>query len=127
MTLQSPSNCNNIGVYNFDCVLQNQDVYVDMIFTTGEGEEKEPLDLTVYDQIRLSIKGLHNQIVTTLSLGEGLQIVGEDSNILSITFGQHLTNILKTTKYQYDILFVSNGVNTYFVKGEINVNNTITR
>jgi hypothetical protein len=98
-----------------------------MIFTTGEGEEKEPLDLTVYDEIRLSIKGLHNQIVTTLSLGEGLQIVGDDSNILSITFGQHLTNILKTTKYQYDILFVSNGVNTYFVKGEINVDNTITR
>jgi len=123
MTLESK--CNNIGVYNFDCVLQNQDVYVDMIFTTGE--EKEPLDLTVYDEIRLSIKGLHNQIVTTLSLSDGLQLVGEDSNILSITFGQHLTNILKTSKYQYDILFVSNGVNKYFVKGEINVNNTITR
>jgi len=121
------SNCNNIGIYNFDCVIQNQGYRVDMTFTTGEGEEVEPLDLRVYDEIKLAIKSGVNEIVTTLTLEDGLSVIGEDFNILEVFFSQDLTEVLKTRIYNYDILFINDAVNQYFLKGEIKVTNTITR
>jgi hypothetical protein len=121
------SNCNNIGIYNFDCVIQKQGYTVDMTFTTGESEEVEPLDLRVYDQIKLAIKSGVNEIVTTLTLEDGLSVIGEDFNILEVFFSQDLTEVLKTRIYNYDILFINDAVNQYFLKGEIKVTNTITR
>jgi len=121
------SNCNNIGIYNFDCVIQNQGYRVDMTFTTGEGEEVEPLDLRVYDEIKLAIKSGVNDIVTKRTLEDGLSVIGEDFNILEVFFSQDLTEVLKTRIYNYDILFINDAVNQYFLKGEIKVTNTITR
>jgi hypothetical protein len=118
------SKCDNIGVYNFDCVIQNQGYTVEMVFNI----EGEPLDLTIYPTIKLAIKSNLNSLITTLGLGSGLEIVGENNNILRVTFDKELTLILKSNIYYYDILFVTvDNKHQYFLKGEIKVNSTITR
>jgi hypothetical protein len=118
--------CKNIGVYNFECLLQNEPYYIDMKFTLGE--EQTPMDLTEYQDIKMSIRSNLKAIIGTLSLSDGLAIVGEDNNVLGITLSQELTLLLSTGIYAYDIMFISNtGQNKYFVKGDIKIINTITR
>jgi hypothetical protein len=118
--------CDNIGTFDFECVLQNQGFSVDMTFT--EGDPPIPIDLTQYPEIIMDIKDDYGKVVTTLDLSNGLSIIGADDNVLSIFFAQDLTLVLTRQSYFYDILFIDgSGSNWYPIKGEITVKRTITR
>ena len=118
--------CDNIGTYDFDCVLQNQRYDFDLTFT--EGDPATPLDLTVYPAIRLDIKDDFGNVVVSLSLGDGLVVGGDDDNILTVSFERATTLVLTRPSYNYDILFVnSSGEHWYPLKGMFTIKNTITR
>jgi len=120
------SDCDNIGTFDFECVLQNQGFSVDMTFT--EGDPAIPIDLTQYAEIIMDIKDDYGKVVTTLDLSNGLSVMGTDDNVLSIFFAQELTLVLTRQSYFYDILFIDgSGSNWYPIKGEITVKRTITR
>ena len=118
--------CDNIGTYNFRCVLQNQGY--DQEFTFTQGEDELPLDLTGYSDIRLRIIDDFGDDIITKSLGDGLTIGGDDDNVLMLRFEQELTLILTRPKYKYDIMFINqDGSNFYILEGSFTVNRTITR
>jgi hypothetical protein len=118
--------CDNIGVYNFTCVLQNQGFNVEFEFE--ETDPVAPIDLTQYDAIRMDIMDDMGKVVKEMSLGDGLTIVGADDNVLRVTFVAADTLVLTRTSYKYDILFVHPvSENTYFIQGSFPVLNTITR
>ena len=118
--------CNNIGKYDFKCILQNQGH--DEEFTFTEGEQETPLDLNQYQDIRLRIISDYNKISHEFSLGNGLQISGDDDNVLLLRFDQELTLILTRPSYNYDIMFVNqDGSNFYVLAGSFTVIRTITR
>jgi hypothetical protein len=120
------SDCDNIGTFDFECVLQNQGFTVEMTFT--EGDPATPIDLTQYPEIIMDIKDDYGKTATTLDLSNGLSIIGADDNVLSIFFAQDLTLVLTRQSYFYDLLFVNgSGSNWYPIKGEITVKRTITR
>jgi hypothetical protein len=118
--------CDNIGRYDFECILQNQGHDEDFTFT--QGDPATPLDLTQYQDIRLRVINDFNQTAKEFSLGEGLTISGDDDNVLLLRFEQELTLILTRPKYKYDIMFVNqDGSNFYVLEGSFTVNRTITR
>jgi hypothetical protein len=118
--------CNNIGKYDFECILQNQGY--DQEFTFTQGEPATPLDLLQYDNIKLRVIDDLNQTVEEFSIGDGLTIGGDDDNVLMLRFEQELTLILTRPKYKYDIMFINqDGSNFYILEGSFTVNRTITR
>ena len=124
--------CDNIGVLDFTCILQNQGFNIELEFNDVEDDNGTPIitpiDLTQYDAIRMDIADDFGKIVKNMSLGDGLEIVGYDDNILRITFVANDTLVLTRTSYNYDILFVHPvSDNNYFIKGSFPVKNTITR
>jgi hypothetical protein len=121
------TNCDNIGIYDFTCLLQNQDFTIDFPFT--EGEDNIPIDLRQYSNIKFGISDMYGKVFKTYDVLEGgLQIIGDDFNVLSVLLPQSLTLILKANIYTYDIMFVDSiGRNFYILKGTINIDRTITR
>jgi hypothetical protein len=118
--------CDNIGTYDFTCILQNEGFNVELTFT--EGDPAIPIDLTLYDEIKLDIKDDFGNIVKRKELGDGLSIHGTDDNVLRVSFAKADTLVLTRPSYNYDILFVNAlGENWYPIQGSIKIINTITR
>lgn len=113
-----------LAKYNFT-VTQNKDWIRTLSFSKPVSG---PTDLTVYSQIKLQVKNRKGgSVIFEVSLGSGLQILGDDNNMLEITFTNAQTKLLCHDEYYYDILMVQGGINDYYVEGKIKVKLTGTR
>jgi hypothetical protein len=98
---------------------------VDLKFETAPGE---PLDLSAYSEIKLQLKLRKTaQPVLTLSLGSGLTVTGDESNILGVEFTAAQTKALTSDLYYYDVLMSTPSSNLYYLEGKINVNKSVTQ
>lgn len=119
----SYSSAKTIGTYNFQ-VRQNENHLVDLKFETAPDE---PLDLSTFTEIKLQLKlRKTSQPVLTLSVGSGLTVTGDDSNILGVAFSAAQTKSLTSDQYYYDILMSTPSSNVYYLEGKINVLKSVT-
>jgi len=117
------SSKNNIGKYDF-MLRQNENHYVDLTFK----KDTTPIDLTEFTAIKLQVKYSKSAPpLIDLSLGNGLEITGDNSNILKVTFTAVQTRDLQCRQYYYDVLMVKPTSNTYYLEGKITVKETLTR
>jgi hypothetical protein len=117
------STINTIAKYNFS-IRQNQNFNNDLIFNTDSG----PLDLRQYPAIKMQIKHSKSApAIVELSIGNGLEIIGEDYNTLAISMTADQTKILTYENYYYDILTATPTSNLYPIEGKITIKNTATR
>jgi hypothetical protein len=114
---------NSIGKVDFT-VRQNQQYDIDFTFK----KDDEPIALTDYTAIKLQVKrNKSSSAIIELSLGNGLVISGDDSNILKTSFTAAQTKTLSCQTYYYDVLMVKPTSNTYYIEGTITVKATGTR
>lgn len=119
----SYSSAKTIGTYNFS-IRQNANHLVDIKFETTPGE---PLDLSTFTEIKLQLKLRKTaQPVLTLSIGSGLTVTGDDSNILGVAFSAAQTKALTSDQYYYDVLMSTSSSNVYYLEGKINVLKSVT-
>jgi len=112
-----------VGKLDFT-IRQNANFLIDLTFSSAT----LPIDLSTYTAIKLQVKTAKSSgAIVTLSLGEGLTISGDDSNVLSIAFTPAMTKLLTNNQYYYDLMMSEVGINKYFVEGKINVNRTVTQ
>jgi hypothetical protein len=111
------------GVYNID-LIQNENFDVTLVLRnklTGEPYIIED------SQVFLQVKEASRQhVIISLAIGSGLSITETDR--LRIFMSKAQTRKLSGPRYLYDILFLlDGGANPrYLIKGQINVQNTIT-
>lgn len=122
MSTYSSSN-SGIGKYNFE-IRQNANHNVDLRFD----KDTTPIDLTTFTEIKLQVKHSKSaHAIIELSIGSGLEISGDDLNILKVSFAATQTKLLTCESYYYDILMVTPTSNTYYLEGIITVKKTATR
>jgi hypothetical protein len=117
------SSTSSIGRYNFE-VRQNETKSFDFTFSTPES----PINLNIYTGIELQIKNRQSgSAVISLSIGAGLQILGDANNVLRVVLTAAQTKLLELPQYCYDVLFKSPGSNVYQVEGIITVMPSVSR
>lgn len=113
----------NIGKYDFS-VRQNENHLVDLKFETQDG----PLDLTSFSGIKLQVKlRKGSSAVFEVSLGAGLEISGDDNQVLKVAFTPGQTDLLNCETYYYDVLMQKPSSNVYYLEGKITVIKSTTR
>jgi len=113
----------NIAQYNFE-VIQNQNYAVDFPFEINGS----PLDLTDFLAIKLQVKHSKSApAIVELSIGSGLEISGDDFNILKVTMTAAQTKLLTCETYYYDVLTTKIDSNKYYLEGKITTKTTSTR
>jgi|GEM_PF-5201294 len=117
------SQANSIGLYDFR-VRQNQTFLLGLKFRNQSG----PIDLTQYTGIRIQVKlNKGGDTIFEVSIGAGLDISGDDNEILNVSFSSGQTMLLDRDTYYYDVLFQKPTSNVYYLEGKITVNKSITR
>lgn len=117
------SNAGEIGKYDFT-IRQNEDHEMDLTFV----KEGVAIDLTEFDQIKLQVKrSKTGSAFLSFSIASGLEIKGDNSNILGVTFTKEQTKTLNCQEYYYDVMTVLDGKNEYYLEGKITVRQSITR
>jgi len=116
-----------IGIADIDLIQGNTAVVrftFEELLTTG----LTPLNLNRFNAIRLNVKKeplVDSPILLALALNAGLQIVGDDSNILEITFTRPFMDIDSVTLF-YDILFVDGVLFDTLLGNKINLTRVVT-
>lgn len=111
-----------IGKLDFT-IRQNANFLIDLSFSSAT----LPIDLSTYTAIKLQVKTAKSSgAIVTLTLGSGLTVSGDDSNVLSIAFTPAMTKLLTNNQYYYDLMMTKPNSNDYFVEGKINVDRTVT-
>jgi hypothetical protein len=117
------SSKNTIGKYDFS-VRQNETYAVDIDFSNGVA----PINLTLFDAIKLQIKYSKSApAIVELTIGNGLEVSGVNSNMLRVELTADQTKILTCDSYYYDILMSNPSSNIYYLEGKITVRNSVTR
>jgi hypothetical protein len=117
------SNKSYIAQYNFE-VIQNADLSVDLTFESND----VALDLTLFTAIKLQVKHSKSApAIIDLAIGSGLEISGDDSNILKVTMTAAQTKLLTCESYYYDVLTIKPTANKYYLEGKITTLKTGTR
>jgi hypothetical protein len=120
------TNCDNIGIYDFTCLLQNQTFTTGISFT--KGVDKIPWDLTELKNIKMGIFDPFNKNTKTLEIGDGIEIVGVDNDGINIVLPQSFTLVLTQFTYTYELMFIyPNDENEYILKGNLILDRTKTR
>jgi len=108
------------GVLNITLVQGN---YLEVPTTWKNGLD-QPIDLTDFDAIRMEVKKTYNVNETpflTFTVGNGLEISGNDNNILTFVCDDVFWTS-QTTKWVYDITFeTATGEKYTYLKGTITV------
>jgi hypothetical protein len=68
---------------------------------------------------------INSPVIESFAIGTGLEIIGEDFNILEITFAREFIEV-NDIQYVYDILFREDQDFANLIGGVININNTVT-
>lgn len=114
---------NSIGKYDF-AIRQNEDFGVDLTFK----KDSLPIDLTEFDSIKLQVKQSRSATpLFDLSIGSGLEIAGDDDNVLRVSFTDTQTKTFNCQNYHYDVLMIKGDKNEYYLEGKITVRQSITR
>lgn len=117
------SKCNYIGVYNIDCLVQNQDFTTLMIWEI----EGQPFDLSIYQNIFFDVFDGNKRILRK-TVGNGLIISGNDNEVLTLSLDQNDTVLFTKPKYTHEFRFLTaTSENNYLISGEINVTQTKSR
>jgi hypothetical protein len=117
------SNKATIAQYNFE-IIQNEDFSVDLSLES----DAAPLDLTLFTSIKLQVKFSKSApAIIELAIGSGLEISGDDSNVLKVTMTAAQTKLLTCETYYYDVLTTKTAINKYYLEGKITSKNTGTR
>jgi hypothetical protein len=119
---------NDIGIVNIQLRRGNNKAETLAFFDVAADNSKTPKDLRVYNAIRMDIKkttDVNSPVVESFAIGTGLAIIGEDFNILEITFAREFIDV-NNIQYVYDILFILDQDFANLIGGVININNTVT-
>jgi hypothetical protein len=117
------SNTSYIAQYNFE-VIQNADFTVDLTFESND----VALDLTQFTAIKLQVKHSKSApAIIDLAIGSGLEISGDDSNVLKVTMTAAQTKLLTCETYYYDVLTTKTAISKYYLEGKITTIKTGTR
>jgi hypothetical protein len=116
-------NRGKVGQVNFN-VRQNQDYIFGLRFVSND----LPMVLNDFTAIKMQIKNnKSSSAIITLSVGSGLEITGDDDNILQITLTSAQTALLCNQEYYHDILFeTGTGAKMYYIEGLIKVDRSVT-
>ncbi|MEN9907144.1 MAG: hypothetical protein RLZZ540_285 [Bacteroidota bacterium] len=113
----------NIGKYDFS-IRQNEFHNMDLTFI----KDALPIDLTAFSAIKLQVKYSRSApALLDFSIGSGLEIKGDDDNVLGVSFTADQTKSLNCQIYYYDVMMVKDGKNEYYLEGKITVKQSITR
>lgn len=114
---------NQIGKYDFT-MRQNESHTMDLTFIKDDA----PINLTDYDAIKLQVKYSKSApALLSLSVGSGLEIKGDDNNVLGVSFTKQQTQSLSCQMLYYDVMMVKGAENDYLLEGKISVKQSITR
>ena len=119
---------NEIGIVNINLKRGNNKAYTLSFFNVDALGIETPKDLRVYTSIKMDIKKrteVESPIVLSLTIGSGLQIIGNDFNILEISFDREFIDV-NDIQYIYDILFQEGTNFQTLIGGFINIRNIVT-
>ena len=119
---------NDIGIVNIQLRRGNNKAYTLSFFNVAADNSQMPKDLRIYNAIRMDIKkttDVNSPVIESFAIGTGLAIIGEDFNILEITFAREFIEV-NDIQYVYDILFREDQDFANLIGGSININNTVT-
>jgi len=119
---------NEIGIVNINLKRGNNKAYTLSFFNLDALGIETPKDLRVYNSIKMDIKKrteVESPIVLSLTIGSGLQIIGNDFNILEISFDREFIDV-NDIQYIYDILFQEGTNFQTLIGGLVNIGNTVT-
>jgi len=118
----------DIGIVNIQLRRGNNKAEKLLFFDVAADNSQTPMDLRVYNAIRMDIKkttDVNSPVIESFSIGAGLAIIGDDFNILEITFAREFIEV-NDIQYVYDILFREDQDFANLIGGVININNTVT-
>ena len=119
---------NDIGIVNIQLRRGNNKAYTLSFFNVAADNSQMPKDLRLYNAIRMDIKkttDVNSPVIESFAIGTGLAIIGDDFNILEITFAREFIEV-NDIQYVYDILFREDQDFANLIGGVININNTVT-
>jgi hypothetical protein len=119
---------NEIGIVNINLKRGNNKAYTLSFFNLDALEIETPKDLRVYNSIKMDIKKrteVESPVVLALTLGTGLQIIGNDFNVLEISFDREFIDV-NDIQYIYDILFQEGTNFETLIGGLVNIRNIVT-
>jgi hypothetical protein len=119
---------NDIGIVNIQLRRGNNKAETLAFFDVAADNSQTPKDLRLYNAIRMDIKkttDVNSPVIESFAIGTGLAIIGEDFNILEITFSREFIEV-NDIQYVYDILFREDQDFANLIGGVININNTVT-
>ena len=119
---------NEIGIVNINLKRGNNKAYTLSFFNVGALGIETPKDLRVYNSIKMDIKKrteVESPIVLSLTIGSGLEIIGNDFNVLEISFDREFIDV-NDIQYIYDILFQEGTNFETLIGGLVNISNTVT-
>jgi hypothetical protein len=119
---------NDIGIVNIQLRRGNNKAITLTFFDVAADNSQTPKDLRLYNAIRMDIKkttDINSPVIESFAIGTGLAIIGEDFNILEITFAREFIEV-NDIQYVYDILFRKDQDFANLIGGLININNTVT-
>lgn len=119
---------NEIGIVPIDLIRGNNKAYTLSFFDLDLFNVEIPIDLRLYDSIRMDIKKrteVEMPVVKSLAVGSGLEIIGADFNVLQISFDRDFINV-NDIQYIYDILFREGADFKTLIGGFVNIKNTVT-
>jgi hypothetical protein len=88
----------------------------------------EPIDLTSYTFIKMYVKkqiDINTAPFILWDLDSGLNIIGDNNDVLEFTFNQEFSNITHP-KWYYDILFIDEQERNTLIGGEILIRQVVT-
>ena len=119
---------NEIGIVNINLKRGNNKAYTLSFFNVDALGIETPKDLRVYTSIKMDIKKrteVESPIVLSLTIGSGLQIIGNNFNVLEISFDREFIDV-NDIQYIYDILFQEGTNFETLIGGLVNIGNTVT-
>jgi len=119
---------NEIGIVNINLKRGNNKAYTLSFFNVDALGIETPKDLRVYTSIKMDIKKrteVESPIVLSLTIGSGLQIIGNNFNVLEISFDREFIDV-NDIQYIYDILFQEGTNFETLIGGLVNISNTVT-
>jgi hypothetical protein len=118
----------DIGIVTIQLRRGNNKAITLAFFDVAVDNSQKPKDLRIYNAIRMDIKkttDVNSPVIESFAIGTGLAIIGEDFNILKITFAREFIEV-NDIQYVYDILFREDQDFANLIGGSININNTVT-
>jgi len=117
-----------VGIVPIDLKRGNNKAYTLSFFNLDAVGVESPIDLRLYDSIRMDIKkrtAVEMPLVKSLGIGSGLEIIGVDFNVLEISFDRDFISV-NDIQYIYDILFREGEDFKTLIEGFVNIKNTVT-